>query len=73
MVVRFVVGRSPNVEKVISESEDPEATRRVLSEDRPMKRMGTPEEIAAGILFLASDATYATGTILAIDGGYTTP
>ena len=64
---------TPLVEKVISESEDPEITRRILSEDRPMKRMGKPEEIAAGILFLASDATYATGTILAIDGGYTTP
>ncbi len=64
---------TPLVKKVISESEDPESTRRILSEDRPMKRMGTPEEIAAGILFLASDATYATGTILAIDGGYTTP
>lgn len=64
---------TPLVEKVISESRDPDATCRLLSEDRPMKRMGTPAEIAAGILFLASDATYATGTILAIDGGYTTP
>lgn len=64
---------TPLVEKVIRESENPETTRRILSEDRPMKRMGTPEEIAAGILFLAADATYATGTILAIDGGYTTP
>lgn len=63
---------TPLVEKVISDSEDPEATRRVLSDDRPLKRMGKPEEIAAGILFLASDeAPYATGTILSIDGGYT--
>ncbi len=63
---------TPLVEKVISNSEDPEATRRILSDDRPLKRMGTPEDIAAGILFLASDETpYATGTVLSIDGGYT--
>lgn len=63
---------TPLVEKVISDSEDPEATRRILSDDRPLKRMGTPEDIAAGILFLASDETpYATGTVLSIDGGYT--
>lgn len=63
---------TPLVEKVIAESGDPETTRRILSEDRPLKRMGKPAEIAAGILFLASDeAPYAIGTILSIDGGYT--
>lgn len=63
---------TPLVEKVIAEAEDPEGKRRVLSDDRPLKRMGRPEEIAAGILFLASDeAPYATGSILSIDGGYT--
>lgn len=36
----------------------------------PMGRMGKPEEIASGILFLASDeASYITGTELVIDGG----
>ena len=36
----------------------------------PMGRMGMPEEIANGILFLASDeASYITGTELVIDGG----
>jgi NAD(P)-dependent dehydrogenase (short-subunit alcohol dehydrogenase family) len=38
----------------------------------PMKRQAEPLEIAQGVLFLASDeATYITGTHLAIDGGYT--
>jgi len=63
---------TPLVEKVIAEAEYPEGKRRVLSEDRPLKRMGRPEEIAAGVLYLASDESlYATGSILSIDGGYT--
>lgn len=38
--------------------------------NRPMGRMGTPEEIGYGILFLASDeSSYTTGTELIIDGG----
>jgi len=37
----------------------------------PTKRMGTPQEMAAGVLYLASDAaTYTTGANLEMDGGY---
>ncbi|MFA5362944.1 MAG: SDR family NAD(P)-dependent oxidoreductase [Candidatus Omnitrophota bacterium] len=37
----------------------------------PLKRMAKPEEIASGILYLASEeSTYVTGTELVIDGGY---
>ncbi len=38
----------------------------------PMKRLGTPEDIAATIVFLASDkAAFVTGQIIAVNGGKT--
>jgi NAD(P)-dependent dehydrogenase (short-subunit alcohol dehydrogenase family) len=35
----------------------------------PLGRTGTPEEVAAAVLYLAADATYTTGAELFVDGG----
>jgi NAD(P)-dependent dehydrogenase (short-subunit alcohol dehydrogenase family) len=49
---------------------DPAAAA-VVASMHPMGRMGRPEEVAAAVLFLCSDAAgYITGHPLAVDGGY---
>jgi meso-butanediol dehydrogenase/(S,S)-butanediol dehydrogenase/diacetyl reductase len=59
------------VKDAIRRAEDPEKLYREYAK-RPANRLGKPEEIAAGILYLASDESpYATGAILSIDGGST--
>jgi 3(or 17)beta-hydroxysteroid dehydrogenase len=51
---------------------DTDAARRQVIERLPIGRMGTPNDIARGILFLASDdAAFMTGAGLIIDGGIT--
>ena len=51
---------------------DTEFFQNFANEHVPLKRYGKPGELNAGAVFLASDeASYVTGTILTIDGGYT--
>jgi NAD(P)-dependent dehydrogenase (short-subunit alcohol dehydrogenase family) len=52
------------------EHEEREARMRALTKDTPLRRFGTPEEVAYAVLYLASDeAAYVTGTELNLDGG----
>jgi NAD(P)-dependent dehydrogenase (short-subunit alcohol dehydrogenase family) len=53
------------------QDENPEMMKR-LEAKVPMGRMGQPSEIAGTVAFLASDAaSYITGQIIAVDGGWT--
>ena len=45
-------------------------TLRRMALDAPLRRYGTPQELASAVVFLASDAaSYITGVTLAVDGG----
>src|SRR5699024_11037662 len=42
-----------------------------LADQTPMGRLGTPEEVAAAVAFLAGDsAAFITGQVLTADGGF---
>ena len=46
-----------------------ELSRQRIISHTPLKREGTPEDIAKAVLFLLVDATYVTGETINVDGG----
>lgn len=73
-VAAEVARRGVTVNAVVPGLIETEFTKEVLEGDLakaiPARRIGSPEEVAACIRFLASeDASYVTGTTLTVDGG----
>jgi NAD(P)-dependent dehydrogenase (short-subunit alcohol dehydrogenase family) len=63
---------TPMVEQYLQTLEDPAAARGQLERLHPVGHFGEPDDVAYGILYLASDESkFVTGSELVIDGGYT--
>ncbi len=62
---------TPFVKSRIAEYPDPKKAYEEMAATQALGRMGTPSEIAASVLYLASDeAAFVTGTAFEIDGGF---
>ena len=63
---------TPMVENYLKSQGDVAAGRKMLDSMHPIGHVGEPDDIAFGVLYLASDESkFVTGTELVIDGGYT--
>jgi len=56
------------IETAMAEGIPPEVKDRILA-GVPLGRMGKPEEVAEVVSFLATGATYVTGTVIHVNGG----
>jgi NAD(P)-dependent dehydrogenase (short-subunit alcohol dehydrogenase family) len=66
------VSPGTTVTGITSELIKNEQTRDHLAQSHPMGRLGHPDEIAKAVVWLLSDdASFATGTIMNVDGGWT--
>jgi NAD(P)-dependent dehydrogenase (short-subunit alcohol dehydrogenase family) len=62
---------TPGLNDLLASSEAGLQRLKMLSSTVPLGRLGTPDEVAKAVLFLASDdSSYITGTELFVDGGF---
>jgi len=63
---------TPMVDRMVAQRDDPERMRAALQAASPLGRLGSPADVAAAVLYLASDdAAFVTGAELVVDGGVT--
>jgi NAD(P)-dependent dehydrogenase (short-subunit alcohol dehydrogenase family) len=63
---------TPMIDRLLALERDPDETTRSIKAMHPLGRFAQPEEIARAMLFLASEeASFVTGVVLPVDGGYT--
>jgi NAD(P)-dependent dehydrogenase (short-subunit alcohol dehydrogenase family) len=64
--------RTPLYTAWLSAQDDPQRVEHDITQAVPQRRIGEPGDVAAAILYLASDdAAHITGASLPVDGGYT--
>jgi NAD(P)-dependent dehydrogenase (short-subunit alcohol dehydrogenase family) len=62
---------TPGLSDLLASSATGEQRLKMISNSVPLGRLGTPDEIAKAVVFLASDdSSYITGTELFVDGGF---
>jgi NAD(P)-dependent dehydrogenase (short-subunit alcohol dehydrogenase family) len=62
---------TPGLNNLLASAETGQERLKMISNAVPLGRLGTPNEIAKAVVFLASDdSSYITGTELFVDGGF---